>query len=233
MENAPYKAKYRGLVLVSAILNLALFLTVWYVFFASIAKVREGMLAVNGLRSLRYFTVLSNLLEGLASVIMCGELLRVYSGAGRRPARWVSILKLAATSAVSVTFIVVTGFLGPVFGYAAMYRGANLWFHLIVPLAAVFELVFCEYLNGYEFPDALYCIAPVIIYAVWYIINILVNGVGEWPDRNDFYGFLLWGLPTGIVIFLGIVAAGWGAGILLRTANDGFAKYLDGRSKKR
>ena len=79
----------------------------------------EGTLASTGLSSLKYFTVLSNLLEGFACLYWL-------AGKGAKGER----LKFVATVAVSITFLVVMTFLGPLYGYPFMFEGANLWFHL-------------------------------------------------------------------------------------------------------
>ena len=232
MENVSERPLRRGLILAAAIINYAIFLTFWIVFINGITTVQDGALAVKSLRSLKYFTVLSNLLESVAAHIMGMELISVLKGRKQEPGLKVRRLKLASTAAVAVTFIVVAVFLGPIYGYPTMFRGANLWFHLIVPLAAIFEYIFCEYLNRPAFRDTFWCAAVVFIYGLFYVGNILVNGVGEWPNRNDFYGFLLWGVPIGIVLLLAVVLIGWLAGILLRKANLAFARRLEGRSKK-
>ena len=41
-------------------------------------------------------------------------------------------LKYAATVSVGLTFLTVMLFLGPRFGYGAMFQGVNLWFHLLM-----------------------------------------------------------------------------------------------------
>ena len=57
---------------------------------------------------------------------------------------------------------------------------------------------------------------PVFVYGIFYLINILRNGTGRWPDPADFYGFTRWGLPAGMVIFTVIMIIGWAAGLALR-----------------
>ena len=68
----------------------------------------SGSLAATGLNSLKYFTVLANLLEGLASVLFL------------RSARPAAQLKYIAGVAVTLTFMTVMCFLGPIFGYRFM-----------------------------------------------------------------------------------------------------------------
>ncbi len=149
-----------------------------------------GLLASLGVKSLRYFTVLSNLLEAAVSIVLVVALLR-----GKDSER-VSLLKLIGASAVSLTFLVVMIFLGPLFGYPMMFRGANLWFHLIVPLAAIAEYVFFNEIEVAK-PKIRWVMTSTLVYGTVYLTNILLNGAAG----NDFYGFTTWGLPAGFVIF--------------------------------
>ena len=134
------------------------------------------------------------------------------------------VLKLAATAAVTVTFLVVACFFGPLYGYGQLYLGSNLWFHLIIPLLAIVE--FCL-LNG-EIPFRMTFLtgAPALIYGCFYLGNILINGKGEWPDTNDWYGFLNWGYGPAMVIFAVIILTSWGTACLLRWINSLLGKCL-------
>ena len=94
-----------------------------------------GLLSGPGISNLKYFTVLSNLLEGIACVLWLVLRKGTHRSALER-------LKYTAGIAVFITFTVVAGFLGPLYGFGNMYSGANLFFHLIVPVLAVAELFF-------------------------------------------------------------------------------------------
>jgi hypothetical protein len=169
-----------------------------------------GDLAQRGIGSMKYFTVLSNLLCGIAAVIWL-----VYERKGGSEA--VERLKYIAAASVGLTFTVVMAFLGPLYGYPEMFAGANLWLHLIVPVAAMAEIVFLS--------DAVYtkrdnniAIIPPLIYGIVYLVNILLNGMGEWPNTNDWYLFFYWGYPVGVVIYLIIMLVTWLLGFFMRKA---------------
>lgn len=161
----------------------------------------EGTLASTGLSSLKYFTVLSNLLEGFACLYWL-------AGKGSKGER----LKFVSTVAVSITFLVVMTFLGPLYGYPFLFEGANLWLHLIVPVGAILEQIFLSD-GSFGRKDILLSAAPVLIYGAGYLANILLNGVGEWPDTNDWYSFMMWGYPGAATIYGGLIllslALGW------------------------
>ncbi|MBQ9534712.1 MAG: hypothetical protein IJU78_02550 [Clostridia bacterium] len=173
----------------------------------------DGVLTAGGLRSLRYFTTLSNLFAGAAALVWLAA-----AAVGRSTARWLVRLKYAACCAVLLTFAVVMLFLGPLYGYRFLLTGPSLWLHMLVPLVAAAELVLLS-----EEPltrrDNAFAVLPPIVYGSAYTANLLINGVGEYPRTNDWYGFVRWGFPVGIAIFAGICLAAYLLGMLVRVLN--------------
>lgn len=175
-----------------------------------------NILSSNGIVSLRYFTVLSNILEAAASVWLLIELLRLGRGGRERISHGVFLLKFVSAAAVAVTFSVVAFFFGPLVGYGALYRGANFWYHLIVPVLAMAEFILLDRFDSVSMRETLLAPVPALIYGICYAVNLLINGIGSGPDTNDFYGFAAWGLPVGFGIFALILLLSWGLGCLLR-----------------
>ena len=170
----------------------------------------NGTLSENGLRNLRFFTILSNLLAALAAAIWLAVSGR--SDAGRRTAER---LKYIAAAAVGLTFTVVMVFLGPLYGYPMMFAGPNLFLHLLVPLTAIAEVIFLSD-AVYTARDNALAVIPTLLYGAVYLLNNYINGTGEWPDTNDWYSFLRWGYPVGIAIFLIACVITWLIGLLMR-----------------
>ena len=171
-----------------------------------------------GLYSLKYFTVLSNLLLGAASLVYAVFLVR-FLRTGSAVPRWAHLLKFMATVATTVTLMTVLLFLGPVLGYAPMFVGANLWFHLIVPVAAIVEFVLFDVSHGLAFRETLLGVAPTLLYGIGYCGNILLNGVGEFSNTNDWYGFTMWGVQYMPVVFAVMLLATWLFAVALRAGN--------------
>ena len=191
------------------------FLVFALVTFAWLMMFRRGdsTLSAAGFRSLRYFTVLSNLLEGIASLVFAVSLLR------GEPSRRVILLKYAAAASVGLTFLTVMLFLGPVFGYGTMFVGANFWLHLVIPLAALAEYCFIEGGGDFTVRQSAVTVVPMLVYGLVYLANILVNGPGEPPYWNDFYGFTMWGMPAAIGIFAALALITWLAALAIRAGN--------------
>ena len=95
------------------------------------------------------------------------------------------------------------------------YLIINLFFHLITPVVSIAEIVFLSDRTYTKWENNLTVIPP-FVYGAAYVGNILINGIGEWPDRNDWYSFLIWGYPAGILIFAVICLVTWLIGLLMR-----------------
>ena len=111
------------------------------------------------------------------------------------------VFKLMAVSAVGITFLMVAAFLAPTYPKLNLYAGRNLWFHLIIPLIAIPEFIVLETEEKIPFKYTFISASVTLVYGLGYLINILINGVGQWPDTNDWYGFLNWGYGVGTLIF--------------------------------
>ena len=196
----------------AVVLNLILTVLVLYSWLTMASGNDTGaMLTDVRLRSLKYFTLDSNLLAAAASLIA------VYFQVFRKGVMpvWASSLKLAGTVSVSVTLLTVIVYLGPRFGYKAMLAGVNLHLHLTVPVLAI--LVFCvlEGSHSLSFGHTFLAVIPVLIYAAFYLGNILINGPGSGPNTNDWYGLLFMGLSWAPLIIAIFGSAAWGLAIIL------------------
>ena len=190
-----------------------------FLMFSRHAQRSPGAFIERGFRNFRYFTILSNVYSGLVAVVYV--VLLICKGKAK-DGTFMSILKLTSSAAVGVTFTVVLIFLGPLYGFGRMYTGSNLIFHLIMPLVAMVEFVVFpafenEEDNNFSLKKCLYAGIPVLLYgSVYLIINIVSGTNGSGQNPNDFYGFLRWGYPVGILIFVVIVLIAIGIACFLR-----------------
>ena len=185
--------------------NITLFIIVLVNWLRMVFVITDTALTTMGLGSLKYFTVLSNLFEGIACLIW------LYSGNER--------IKYIAAVSVTLTFVVVITFLGPLFGYLAMFRGVSFWMHLIVPIGALLEVLFWNK-ETFSKKDNLLAVLPMGLYGLYYMANNLINGVGKWPKTNDWYGFLRWGYPIGFMFFFVILLVTFLIGLAIRKIKD-------------
>lgn len=182
-----------------------------YAWYVMMVKMGDGTLSGSGLSSLRYYTVLSNLLEGLAALLTVVFLALILVGKAKELPRWLTLLRYAGVTSVSLTFLTVMVYLGPVFGFNIMFNDANLYFHLLIPLLAIAEAVF---LSGEKlrFTDSFVAALPTLLYGIWYVINNLVNG----REGNDIYYLFHFGPAVSVLFFIGFMSVSWGLALLLR-----------------
>ena len=169
-------------------------------------------LTAAGFQNLKFFTVLSNEFCAIVAVLflICRKKIKKNT---------LMLLKLMAAAATGVTFLIIAAFLQPLYPDMNLYRAGNFFFHLIVPLVAMTEFIFIGTDEKLPFYCTFISAIPAFLYGSGYIINILINGKGEWPDTNDWYGFLNWGWPVGIAIFLFVIVLDWAVACLLRLLN--------------
>ena len=167
----------------------------------------DGALMSSGLDNLKYYTVLSN--------IFCMIMAIVFIVLNLMNKKCPILPKFMAAAAVGLTFVIVAFFLAPMYPDLDMYDGANEFFHRWVPIVAVIEFIMFEQEKKMPFRYTFIAAGTSVAYGLFYLVNILINGIGTWPDTNDWYGFLNWGYPVGIVIFLVVVLMNWIIALLL------------------
>ena len=178
------------------------------------SNAEEGALQSSGLENFKFYTVLTNVFCGIVALIY---LVSIFAKKGIEK---MAALKLAAVCGVAITFAVVAFMFGPLYGFLQFYKRGNLYFHLLLPVTAIIEFLFIKR-KRLPFRYTVFAAIPTILYAIGYLLNILINGLGgPWPDTNDFYGFLNWGWPIGIVIFTGIPLTAFAVACIFRAVSN-------------
>ena len=150
----------------------------------------------------KFFTVDSNILMGIISFIFIIYDIKLLKGKIKEIPKSIYIWKLMATTGVTLTFLVVFSYLGPLAG--SMYKmimNSNLFFHLLVPVLSIITFTLFEKKDKLSFKYSFLGIIPVIIYGILYFINVLMhmeNGVVS--PIYDFYWFVQNGVWTTIIV---------------------------------
>ena len=179
------------------------------VFFSLFVHDNKALLTTSGLKNFKYYTVLSNVFAGIVSLISL-----IVSNEKKK--NMITVLRLTAASMVTITFLTIALFLGPLYGMARMYRNANFFFHLVVPVITVINYLCIADNVAVKLKATFMSAALTFLYGFVYLMNCIINGIGEWPDTNDWYGFLNWGYPVGLLIFAVITLFSWLVAVFLR-----------------
>ena len=196
----------RFLILCSFLADLLIFVMAFYAVGMSWRYHASGEFNGSGLTTFRYFTTDSNILCGLVSLLAAGFTLPVLFEKREQVPKFALLLKYAGACAVSLTFTVVIVFLGPIYGYELMYRGASFYMHGIVPILAMVSWICFD--RGYrlKFWAVPVSMIFVAIYGIVYFYQVVVRGIahGGWPD---FYAFTRGGRWWLSILFVGLGAA--------------------------
>ncbi len=176
------KTKKIGMV-ISVLLNIAVAAAT---LFAVIEgwKIGDGTVeTARSLRTFRYFTTDSNILSGISCAALAAYTV-IHPKKDSAASRFFIMLKFVGVCSVMLTFLVVIFFLGPNQGYGYMLSGANLWLHMICPLAALVCFLFFD--GGLIRGGAASLIGalPTLLYGALYLFEVVL--LENWPD---FYGF--------------------------------------------
>ena len=150
----------------------------------------ETLLEVSKLEMFKFYTVDSNILMGIISLIFIIYERKLINNKIKEIPKKVYILKLIATSGITLTFITTSFFLAPLYGFYAMFNNNNLFFHLVIPVLSIITyILFEKHDNKYKY--AFFGIIPMFLYSIFYISNVLIHlNKGGLTFKYDFYGFL-------------------------------------------
>ncbi|MBR3328518.1 MAG: hypothetical protein IKG22_14485 [Atopobiaceae bacterium] len=175
-------------------------------------------LAARGMESLKYFTVLSNLFSGVISFVY----LVCHLMASVEASDLILALKLMAASAVLLTFFTVILLLGPKFGWGQMYKGGNLWMHLVLPLLAAIDCMLFVPVGSLPFVATFVALAPCFVYGAWYLWMVVRHGAEQNGKVYDFYGFLRWGKEKTPVVAVAMLTQSWVLGLMVWLGSRAF-----------
>lgn len=135
-----------------------------------------------------YFTSDSNLYNALCSLIMIPYLIMVITGRAEVVPSCIFALHFTGTCAVLVTFMTVMLFLGPIAGYSKMFKGSDLYLHMVCPLMSAISCAIFVPAEEAPFYLTFLGIIPTVVYGLVYIYMVLIKGPanGGW---EDFYTF--------------------------------------------
>ena len=181
----------------SLILNIIIVLLTIFASIIMFTSGAEPLLETSKIGMFKFFTVDSNIFMGLISLLFIIKTLK-----NKEITKNMYILKLMSTTSVTLTFLVVFLYLGPISkdGIKSMLQNSNLFFHLIIPVLSIITFIKYEKSN-LNLKDTIYGITPTIIYALFYTTNVLIHTQnGKVSPIYDWYWFVQNGVKQAIIV---------------------------------
>ena len=204
--------------IVSVVLNLLAFVLM----VVGIVVMLKGIdadehLAADGLRAVKYFTVQSNWLYGTYALVFA--ICEIACGSADKIPAGFYTLKYVFTVGVTLTMLTVIFFLAPIVvkSYPELFKGANLYYHLLIPVLGIVSFCFFEKDCTLSVKQTLYGMIPFMLYGVYYSITALSHAEnGQVEEKYDWYRFLAHGTSKVIPAIVVMVAAALGVCFGLR-----------------
>lgn len=168
--------------IISLIINMFIFIVSLSSWIYMMIGDGSNSLSSQGLESLKYFTVLSNLYMGFAALFTSIYRITMLIKENKNMPKWIKILNLSGVTSIIITFLIVIAFLAPKDAldggnFFTMYKGANLFFHLIIPLMSISNFLFIEHDCELEIKYVWVGVIPILIYGIFYITNFFSHWV--------------------------------------------------------
>ena len=180
------------LIVIFTILATTIMLTGFELFQTDIA------LSESNISFFKYYTVDSNILMGIVSLIYI-----IYLKKDKEIPKSIYILKLISTVGVTLTLTVVLFYLIPVFGkrFYILFTNANLFYHLLTPLLSIITFTKFEKTNKLSLKHSFLGIITMVIYAIFYVTNVLIHTHnGKVSTKYDWYYFVQGGVWTAVIV---------------------------------
>ena len=162
-----------------------------------------GVFSAARWRMLKYFTVDSNILMGVAACMAFLDQRKVLKREKEDVSAGVLIFKLAATAGVTLTLLVTVFFLAPTADYNPLwlFANSNLLLHLINPVLSIIIFVVFEKSNRIGFRHTFTAMIPMLVYAVYYVEEALRHTAdGVIAQGYDWYGFFFLGTKSVAIV---------------------------------
>ena len=148
-----------------------------------------------GVKTFRMFTVLSNMLVGVASAMTIPFAIDGIRQRNYHLPRWIVVLTYVSVNCITLTFLVALAILSPRAGFGPiMIEGKNLFLHTIVPIIAIVAFLFVNVYHTVKFKATLIAVLPVFLYAMVYLVLAIIIGEenGGWRDHYRFEDLMPW-----------------------------------------
>lgn len=171
-----------------------------------------------GIKTFRMFTVLSNMLMAVVVGLCIPFSVDGIRNKNYHLPRWIVNLSYISVIGVTLTFCISLFILSPQIGFIRIIiKEGNIFLHTLVPLASIGSFVFVNDYHNIKFKTSFYTLIPVLVYAMVYLIAVIIIGEenGGWRDHYYFEQLMPWPF---ILIIIFIVT--YGLSLLIRWGHN-------------
>ena len=168
---------------------------------------QPGVEDMTGLGYFKAFTVDSNVLMGITSLIVAVfNIKNIVQNRDEMP-KWVILIQFVSAVAVSVTMMTTILFLGPKtviegHNYFWLFSGTLFFLHFLNPLLTILVVMFLLRKIRINWKYCLFGIIPVFVYSLFYVPFVLT---GIWLDFYGFtFGGYIWAAPLSLLVMYGV-----------------------------
>ncbi len=211
------------------ILNLVIAGCVLFATLLMVFRANSGVLSFSGIQVFRLFTVDSNILMGIAALVMACWEYQVIKGKKTEIPKGLYIFKMVATTGVGLTLLITLFYLLPLTyadsGLFGLFHYSNFFFHLVVPVTSIITFGYLEGTLEITLKQVTWSILPVFLYEVFYVVVTLLHthdGVIE--AGYDWYYFFFLGPLSILIIGPFVLLFAYGIACALWTRNKVTAK---------
>lgn len=164
-----------------------------------------------GVKTFRMFTVLSNMLVGIAVAMSIPFAVDGIRERNYHLPRWIITLIYVSVNCITLTFLISLCLLSPSAGFVRiMASGTNLLLHTLVPISAICSFLFVNTYHTIKFRSVFIALSPVFLYAMIYLVSAIFIGEsdGGWRDHYQFQKLMPWYfvLPCIMAVSFGIAS---------------------------
>ncbi len=209
---------------ISFVLNLVIFILeigsmVWMM-----SGISAEVLADAKFAALKYFTVDSNILMGIAALIVAIGQWKVLKGKKTDLSVFHYAAALTGTVGVTLTMLITIFFLAPTmgatYGVWSLFAGSNFLLHLLNPILSIVVFLLFERTDKIRFRYTWVGIIPLVIYGIYYTAAAMSHMQGNTIEPGyDWYGFFLFGAKSALIVLPLIIAITYGISVLLWRLN--------------
>lgn len=172
------------------------------------------------------FTVNSNTLAAFGAVLMVPYAVEGIRNKKFILPKWIAMFQYAGAICTTLTMLFAIFLIFPAAGAKLAFTGMNFWLHVICPIMSLVLLFAVESDNRFTISDSLLALLPFYLYALIYIVNVVLIGEahGGWRDIYRLTKYLPATISAPLMFMFG-----FGIASAIRYAYNRLAQYRHNR----